>query len=121
MRAFIEAMTVDTRVCDMWWWMRQRHIDRFVSALKCDFNIIEVDGVSTRVIASAVEQSAYLWYARENLNSTPVPVKTAAEVLARLWYRAIWSDDEPKPVGLDNRHAKKTRSAKRYQVSPKAK
>ena len=24
MRAFIEATTVDARICDMWWWMRQR-------------------------------------------------------------------------------------------------
>jgi hypothetical protein len=89
MRVFIEAMTVDTRVCDMWWWMRQRHVDRFVAALKRDFNITQVDGVSTQIIAealaSAVEQSAYVWYAREKLNTRPVPVKTAAEVLARLW------------------------------------
>jgi hypothetical protein len=44
-------------------------------------------------------------------------VKTASEVLARLWYRAIWGDDEPKPVGLDNSRIKKTRLPKRYQVS----
>src|SRR5262249_4193853 len=85
MRAFIEATTVDTRVCEMWWWMRQRHIDRFVAALKRDFNITEVEGTSTRVIAealaSAVEQSAYVWYARESLNTAHVPVQTAAQVL----------------------------------------
>ena len=76
MRAFIEATTVDTRVCDMWWWMRQRHVDRFVSALKRDFNVSVVDGVSTRIIAealaSAVEQSAYVWYARESRNKKMV-------------------------------------------------
>jgi AcrR family transcriptional regulator len=119
MRAFIEAMTVDNRVCEMWWWMRQRHVDRFVSALKRDFNITQVNGVSTRVIAealaSAVEQSAYVWYAREKLNTTPVPVKTAAEVLARIWYRSIWGDDEPKPSSLDNSRAKKIRLARGYQ------
>jgi AcrR family transcriptional regulator len=96
MRAFIEATTVDTRVCEMWWWMRQRHIDRFVAALKRDFNITEVEGTSTRVIAealaSAVEQSAYVWYARESLNTIPIPVETAADVLTRIWYRAIWGD-----------------------------
>ena len=102
MRAFIEATTVDARVCDMWWWMRQRHVDRFVAALKRDFDITEVEGVSTRIIAealaSAVEQSAYVWYAREALNATPVPVATAAEVLARLWYRAIWGAAEPRSI-----------------------
>lgn len=98
MRAFIEATTVDARVCDMWWWMRQRHVDRFVSALKRDYGIVEVGGISTRIIAealaSSVEQSAYVWYARADRNTSLVPIETAAEVLARLWYRAIWCDGE---------------------------
>ena len=106
MRAFIEATTVDTRVCDMWWWMRQRHVDRFVSALKRDFNISEVDGVRTRIIAealaAAVEQSAYVWYARESRNTEIVPVPTAAKVLARLWYLAIWGRDDPKPAPVED-------------------
>jgi hypothetical protein len=50
-----------------------------LAALKRDFNITEIEGVSTRIItealASAVEQSAYVWYARENLNAVPVPVE----------------------------------------------
>jgi AcrR family transcriptional regulator len=102
MRAFIEATTVDKRVCEMWWWMRRRHVDRFVAALERDFAITEVDGVATSVIAealaSAVEQSAYVWYAREALNETHVPVRTAAAVLAGIWYRAIWGAQVPKPA-----------------------
>jgi AcrR family transcriptional regulator len=121
MRAFIEATTVDTRVCNMWWWMRQRHVDRFVSALKRDFNIVEVDGIPTRVIAevlaSAVEQSAYVWYAREKLNTSPITVKMAAEVLAGLWYRAIWGDSEPKPASLPRRSAKRHRATRQAAVS----
>lgn len=109
MRAFIEATTVDTRVCDMWWWMRQRHVDRFVSALKRDFSISEVDGVPTRVIAealaSAVEQSAYVWYARESRNAEIVPVSTAARVLARLWYLAIWGREGQKPMPVDEQQS----------------
>ena len=39
-----------------------------LAALKRDFNITEIEVVSTRIItealASAVEQSAYVWYAR---------------------------------------------------------
>jgi AcrR family transcriptional regulator len=112
MRAFIEATTVDTRVCDMWWWMRQRHVDRFVSALKRDFNVSEVDGVSTRIIAealaAAVEQSAYVWYARESRNKKMLPVPTAAKVLARLWYLAIWGRCDPKPTVDEQRPSAKT-------------
>jgi AcrR family transcriptional regulator len=104
MRAFIEATTVDARVCDMWWWMRQRHVERFVSALKREFNVTEVDGVPTRIIAealaSAVEQSAYAWYARESRNTEFVPVPTAAKVLARLWYLAIWGRCDPNPAAV---------------------
>jgi len=113
MRAFVEATTVDARVCEMWWWMRERHIERFVLALKRDFQISEVDGVSTRVIvealASTAEQSAYVWYARESLNSTVVPVKTAAEVLARIWYRAIWAEGGPDQAREKPRSSQKTR------------
>jgi AcrR family transcriptional regulator len=116
MRAFIEAATVDNRVCDMWWWMRQRHVDRFVSALKRDFNISNVDGVSTQTIAetlaSAAEQSAYVWYARESLNTKPTPIKTGAQVLARLWYRAIWAEDDPKPTAKTRHLAREKRSVK---------
>ena len=53
-----------------------------LAALKRDFNITEIEGVSTRIItealASAVEQSAYVWYARESLNALPVPVEARA-------------------------------------------
>jgi AcrR family transcriptional regulator len=119
MRAFIEATTVDVRICDMWWWMRQRHVDRFVAALERDFGITEVEGVATRIIAdalaSAVEQSAYVWYAREALNETLVPVATAAEVLARLWYRAIWGAAEARSVNEPPVRASKRSRPRRPQ------
>lgn len=96
MRALVEATTMDSRICDMWWWMRQRHIDRFVAALQRDFGLTQVDGVEVRLVvealASAVEQSAYVWFALENRNNRPVAVDTAAEVLAGMWYRAIWPE-----------------------------
>jgi AcrR family transcriptional regulator len=116
MRAFIEATTVDKRVCDMWWWMRQRHVDRFVAVLKRDFNITAIDGIAVRTIteslASAVEQSAYVWFAREDRNPAPVSVQTAADVLARLWYRAIWGDSKRKPSAAVGNAAKRARPAR---------
>jgi hypothetical protein len=101
----------------MWWWMRQRHIDRFVAAMKREFNITEVNGISTRVItealASAVEQSAYVWYARESLNTVPIPVETAAEVLTGIWYRAFWGDGDRIAADKKPRPGSKRRSRAR--------
>jgi hypothetical protein len=95
MRAFIEATTVDSRHRDMWWWMRQRHIDRFVALLKRDFGLTEVSGIDVRLItealASLTEQSAYVWYAQERLNPSVVSVDTAAEIVTRAWYAAFFS------------------------------
>jgi AcrR family transcriptional regulator len=95
MRAFIEATTVNTTYRDMWWWMRQRHIERFIAMLERDFKLTEVDGVSTRVIteslASMTEQSAYVWYAQEQLMSHSVPVNIAARVVSKAWHSAFFA------------------------------
>lgn len=94
MRAFIEATTVNTTYRDMWWWMRQRHIDRFVAMLERDFGVTEVAGISARVItealASMTEQSAYVWYAQEQLSSSRVPVDMAAQIVTRAWHNAFF-------------------------------
>ena len=85
MRALIEAGTVDERFRDVWWQMRRRHIDRFVYALKTSHGIETVSGVSVRTVvesmASLVEQSAYTWFAQEELNDKPISVETAAQVV----------------------------------------
>jgi len=95
MRAFIEATTVNDVYRDMWWWMRERHIERFVAMLERDFGIREVDGISARVItealASMTEQSAYVWYAQEQLANHSVPVGTAARIVSKAWYNAFFS------------------------------
>lgn len=94
MRAFVEATTVNTTYRDMWWWMRQRHIERIVAILEREFNLSEVDGVSTRVIteslASMTEQSAYVWYAQEQLMTHSVPVPMAARVVSKAWHAAFF-------------------------------
>lgn len=95
MRAFIEATMVNKQIWEMWWWMRKRHIDRFVTALKRDFSISEVDGVPTQHIAEAVvsaaEQSAYVWYAQPVKNEEPISIEVAAHILANLWFNSIWN------------------------------
>lgn len=94
MRAFIEATTVDDRHRDLWWRMRQRHIDRFVAVLKRDFGLTAVGGIDVRPIteslASMTEQSAYVWYAREHLNQSLIPVDIASEIVTRAWYAAFF-------------------------------
>jgi hypothetical protein len=99
MRVLMEAVSVDVRFRDFWWQMRNRHVERFVYALKKKHGIESVNGVSSRIIvesmASLVEQSAYTWFAQEELNSEPISVETAAKVLTRIWFR-VFFDKEPE-------------------------
>lgn len=95
MRAFIEATTVNTVYRDMWWWMRERHIERFAAMLARDFGIHEVDGIPARVViealASLTEQSAYVWFAQEHLADHKVPVDVGARIVASSWYNAFFT------------------------------
>jgi AcrR family transcriptional regulator len=95
LRALIEAGTVDNRFRDVWWQMRNRHVDRFVHALKKSHEIESVNGVPARLVvesmASLVEQSAYTWFAQEELNANPITVEVAAQVLSRIWYRTFFN------------------------------
>ena len=98
MRALIEASTVDKRFRSVWWAMRNRHVDRFVGALKAKYGIEEVDGVPARLVAEAmaamVEQCAYVWFAQEEqLNEHPVSVDDAARIVTRIWHDAFFEPD----------------------------
>jgi len=96
MRALFEAITVDERDRDIWWEMRNHHIDRFLHTLEEHHGITEVDGVDSRTLAEAmasmVEQSAYCWYAQEALNSKPIPLDTAAKTVTMIWYSVFFGD-----------------------------
>jgi AcrR family transcriptional regulator len=100
MRAFFEAAAVDEGFRRIWWGMRDRHADRFAKVLAKDFGITEIEGVDARIVADAmacmVEQCAYVWYAREDMNDHTVSVETAALVTTRTWFRAFFpAVDEP--------------------------
>lgn len=94
MRAFIEATTVDARYRDMWWYMRERHINRFVGALEGAFGIRQVNGCPIRTIvealASMTEQSAYTWFAQKDAHAAPTGLDLASEVITNIWYSAIF-------------------------------
>lgn len=96
MRALIEAATVDTRFRDVWWKMRTRHIERFVDSLRTQHGIDTIDGQPAQLAAEAaacmVEQSAYVWYAHEDLRGNDVPIRDAAQLVTRAWYSLFFGD-----------------------------
>ncbi|WP_068164856.1 TetR/AcrR family transcriptional regulator [Rhodococcus phenolicus] len=97
MRTLVEAASVEPKFRDFWWQMRNRHIDRFATVLKLKCGIEECDGQPVRVIVEAmacmVEQSAYVWYAQDALQESPIPIEQAAEVVTRIWYRTFFTDE----------------------------
>lgn len=96
MRAFIQAAHVEDRFRDFWWQMRNRHVDRFVGALKSVHGITEVNGVDAALVAESaacmVEQSAYVWYAQHKLHGSEVDLDDAARTVAHSWYRTFFVD-----------------------------
>lgn len=94
MRAFIQAAHVEDRFRDFWWHMRNRHIERFVSALASVHNITEVNGVDAALAAEAVacmvEQSAYVWYAQQSLHGSEVDLDEAARTVAHTWFTTFF-------------------------------
>lgn len=98
MRAFIQAAHVEDRFRDFWWQMRNRHIDRFVTALKTVHGITEVNGVDAALAAEATacmaEQSAYVWYAQHQLHGSEVDLDSAARTIAHSWYNTFFGPQE---------------------------
>lgn len=97
MRTLIEAANVDKFFRDIWWRMRARHAERFVAALRDSYGVDTVDGADAAIAADAVacmvEQSAYVWYAHEDLHGDDVPVVVAAQIVTRAWYRVFFGAD----------------------------
>jgi AcrR family transcriptional regulator len=99
MRAFIQAAHVEDRFRDFWWYMRNRHIERFVAALKHAHDITQVNGLDAALAAESaacmVEQSAYVWFAQEQLHDTTVDLEDAARVVAGAWYNTFFLKNDP--------------------------
>lgn len=103
MRAFIEATMVDQRYTDMWWYMRERHIQRVEAALHRDHGITEVSGIEVRptleALASMTEQSAYVWYAHPDATAEVMPVDKAAKVVSDIWHVTLFRKPARLPEG----------------------
>lgn len=97
MRAFIQAAHVEDRFRDFWWQMRNRHVDRFVAALKNVHGITQVNGVDVALAAESaacmVEQSAYVWYAQHQLHGSEVDLDDAARTVAHSWYSTFFGPE----------------------------
>ncbi len=100
MRAFIESTAIEPRFLQIWWNMRERHVDRFTS-VAARMGVTDADGIDAHVaaqaMASLVEQSAFAWFAHEGLLDAPVDVDTAARVTSRAWYLTFFSDETCQP------------------------
>ncbi|MGW0027058.1 TetR/AcrR family transcriptional regulator [Rhodococcus sp. NPDC003383] len=94
MRTLVEAASVDPRFREIWWSMRNRHIDRFTTVLKVKCGMDTVGGLDVRGVVEAaacmVEQSAYVWYAQDALQRSPMPVEQGAQIVTRIWHRAFF-------------------------------
>ncbi|WP_072814186.1 TetR/AcrR family transcriptional regulator [Rhodococcus zopfii] len=95
MRTLVEAASVEPKFREFWWQMRNRHIDRFTTVLRLKCGIEECGGQPVRVVVEAmacmVEQSAYVWYAQDALQKSPIPIDQAAEVVTRIWFRTFFT------------------------------
>ena len=101
LRVLVEVMTVDTRFRDIWWAMRQRHINRFLKAYRAanTGNKLSDDEAARlcEALSAMVEMSAYAWFAQEEMNDTPISIDQAAETVSRIWYAAFFiTSDEAR-------------------------
>ena len=97
MRTLIEASTFDPKFRDIWWNMRNRHVERFVSLVRDKMGITHLDGIdvlgATEAMACMVEQAAYVWFAHEERQKRTMSLEEAAEITTRTWFRLFFPTD----------------------------
>lgn len=82
----------------LWWSLRKRTYDRMQRYLELAKGKRQLDpDLTTTALGSMVEQFAYYWYVEAERNRKPVPkLEEAADVLSRIWYRAVYETPSPK-------------------------
>ncbi|GAA1142421.1 TetR/AcrR family transcriptional regulator [Ornithinicoccus hortensis] len=96
MRAFMEAAHVDKRFRDFWWSMRSRHVERFLGVM----GKVSADGgesapdlrLAAEAVACMVEQSAYVWFAQDELYGATVDVEDATRVVTQIWHGTFFPE-----------------------------
>lgn len=93
MRAFVEAASVEEAFRTILWQMRDRHVKRFVAAIRRSHEIDAIGGVSIRTATEAVscmvEQCCYVWFAQQSLGQT-TSIDDAVAITSIVWYRAMF-------------------------------
>lgn len=102
MRCFMEAAMREPQFRDFWRYMRNRHIDRFIAALRRHYDIHDADISHARHLTEAAacmtEQSAYVWFAQSELRTNPINLEEATNIVTRCWYNLFFGTDPKNPV-----------------------
>ncbi len=102
LKMLMEVMTVDNQFLDIWWNMRQRHIRRFLHAMRRHHSAEDpLDSQALRsceAVVSMVEMSAYAWFAQDKLNVESPSIAEATRVVTDIWYNTFFKNSAPPPV-----------------------
>ncbi|MCB1368916.1 MAG: TetR/AcrR family transcriptional regulator [Rhodobacteraceae bacterium] len=97
LKVLMEVMTVDAQFLDIWWNMRQRHILRFLSAMRRYHRSIHLDEKLAQrqceAVVSMVEMSAYAWFAQDRLNAETISIDDATRVVTDIWYNTFFKGE----------------------------
>lgn len=82
----------------LWWTLRKRTYDRMQRYLESPKGSRQLDpSLTATALGSMVEQFAYYWYVEAERNKKSVPkLDEAADVLSRIWYRAVYETPSVK-------------------------
>jgi len=80
----------------LWWTLRRRSYDRIKHYLVSSKIARQIDpDLAATALGSMFEQFAYYWYVEGERNRKTVPkLEHAADVLSRIWYRAVYEDHQ---------------------------
>jgi AcrR family transcriptional regulator len=95
LKVLMEVMTVDMQFRDIWWEMRQRHVRRFLNAMRRHHGAAGLtDHLALRrceAVVSMVEMSAYAWFAQDKLNAEMPSIEEATKVVTDIWFTAFFA------------------------------
>lgn len=94
MRVFIEAATLNESFSQIWWRMRNRHVERFLAVLNKHFKVRMTPKeceLAAQAMACMVEHCAYVWYAQERMNSYVPSLEEASKIVTDAWYHTFFS------------------------------
>jgi AcrR family transcriptional regulator len=96
MRVFVEAASIDERFRDILQSMRDRHIQRFITAFAHVSEAETIRGVPVQNLIEAmtcmVEQCCYVWFAQEKNRRSKVSIDNAVAATSQAWYATMFAN-----------------------------